>query len=53
MMLLMAIGRMIPIFSFAESFVQNGLPLRSLNEALHLGRLGTQTVLISEKSFVI
>lgn len=26
-------------FSFAESFVQNGLPLRSLNEALHLGRL--------------
>ena len=25
--------------------------LRSLNEALHLGRLGTQTVLISEKSF--
>lgn len=38
-------------FSFAESFVQNGLPLRSLNEALHLGRLGTQTVLISEKAF--
>ena len=38
-------------FSFAEFFVQNGLPLRSLNEALHLGRLGTQTVLISEKSF--
>ena len=31
--------------------MQNGLPLRSLNEALHLGRLGTQTVLISEKSF--
>ena len=25
--------------------------IRSLNEALHLGRLGTQTVLISEKSF--
>lgn len=38
-------------FSFAESFVQNGLPLRSLNEALHLGKLGTQTVLISEKAF--
>ena len=38
-------------FSIDESFVQNGLPLRSLNEALHLGRLGTQTVLISEKSF--
>lgn len=31
--------------------MQNGLPLRSLNEALHLGKLGTQTVLISEKAF--
>ncbi|MBQ8823070.1 MAG: DUF3990 domain-containing protein, partial [Lachnospiraceae bacterium] len=29
-------------FSFAESFVQNGLPLRSLNRALRLGRLGEQ-----------
>lgn len=38
-------------FSFAESFIQNGLPLRSLNEALRLGRLGEQTVLISEKAF--
>ncbi|MBS6196517.1 MAG: DUF3990 domain-containing protein [Clostridiales bacterium] len=38
-------------FSFAESFVQNGLPLRSLNEALRLGRLGEQTVLISERAF--
>lgn len=36
-------------FSFAESFVQNGLPLRSLNQALRLGKLGEQTVLISEK----
>ena len=38
-------------FSFAESFVQNGLPLRSLNRALQLGKLGEQTVLISEKAF--
>lgn len=38
-------------FSFAEAFVQNGLPLRSLNRALQLGRLGEQTVLISEKAF--
>ena len=38
-------------FSFAESFVQNGLSLRSLNEALRLGKLGTQIVLVSEKAF--
>lgn len=38
-------------FAFAESFVQNGLSLRSLNEALRLGKLGFQTVLISEKAF--
>lgn len=38
-------------FSFAESFVQNGLPLRALNQALRLGKLGEQTVLISEKAF--
>ncbi|MGN0356185.1 MAG: DUF3990 domain-containing protein [Muricoprocola sp.] len=38
-------------FSYAESFVQNGLPLRALNRALRLGRLGEQTVLISEKAF--
>lgn len=38
-------------FSFAESFVENGLPLRSLNKALRLGRLGEQTVLVSEKAF--
>lgn len=38
-------------FSYAEAFVQNGLPLRSLNHALRLGRLGEQTVLISEKAF--
>lgn len=38
-------------FSFAESFVRNGLPLRSLDQALRLGKLGVQTVLISEKAF--
>ena len=38
-------------FSFAEAFVQNSLPLRSLNLALKLGRLGEQTVLVSEKAF--
>ena len=38
-------------FSFAESFIQNGLPLRTLNQALRLGKLGEQTVLISEKAF--
>lgn len=38
-------------FQYAESFVENTLPLRSLNKALHLGKLGLQTVLISEKAF--
>lgn len=38
-------------FSFAEAFVQNGLSLSSLNEALRLGKLGTQVVLVSEKAF--
>ena len=38
-------------FSFAESFLQNGLPLRTLNQSLRLGKLGEQTVLISKKAF--
>ncbi len=38
-------------FRYAESFVENGLSLRSLNRALHLGKLGEQTVLISEKAY--
>lgn len=38
-------------FSYAQSFVSNTLPLRSLNLALKLGKLGVQTVLISEKAF--
>lgn len=38
-------------FQYAESFVANSLPLRSLNKALRLGKLGEQTVLKSEKAF--
>lgn len=38
-------------FQYAESFVENTLPLRSLNKALTLGKLGLQTVLVSEKAF--
>jgi hypothetical protein len=38
-------------FQYAESFVSNTLPLRSLNTALRLGNLGEQTVAISEKAF--
>ena len=38
-------------FSYADSFVNNALSLRRLNEALHLGRLGLQTALRSERAF--
>ena len=38
-------------FRYAESFVENTLPLRGLNRALQLGKLGLQTVLISPKAF--
>lgn len=38
-------------FSYAQSFVSNALPLRSLGKALRLGKLGAQTVLVSEKAF--
>ena len=38
-------------FSYAQSFVSNTLPLRSLNQALKLGKLGAQTVLISKCAF--
>lgn len=38
-------------FQYAEAFVSNSLPLRSLNTALHLGKLGEQTVIISAKGY--
>ena len=38
-------------FQYAESFVSNTLPLRSLMRALKLGRLGEQTVVISQRGF--
>lgn len=38
-------------FQYAESFISNTLPLRSLNKALHLGELGEQTVIISSNGF--
>lgn len=38
-------------FQYAESFISNSLPLRSLNQALRLGKLGEQTVVISPKGF--
>lgn len=38
-------------FRYAESFVENSLSLNELSKALYLGKLGLQTVLISEESF--
>lgn len=38
-------------FAFAESFISNGLSLKSLSKALYLGKLGLQTVLVSDKAF--
>ena len=38
-------------FQYAESFVSNTLPLRNLNKALKLGKLGEQTVVVSQKGF--
>lgn len=38
-------------FSYAQSFVENGLPLGLLNRALKLGNLGEQIVLVSERAF--
>ncbi len=38
-------------FRYAESFISNTLSVNSLNKALHLGKLGMQTVLVSEKAF--
>lgn len=38
-------------FSYAQSFVSNTLQLKSLNRALKLGKLGTQTALVSKRAF--
>lgn len=38
-------------FNFAEAFVDNGLPLSRLDEALRLGRLGLQVALRTERAF--
>ena len=38
-------------FNYADSFVNNALPVRRLNEALHLGRLGMQVALRTEQAF--
>lgn len=38
-------------FSFAEDFVNNTISVRDLNEAMNLGNLGEQVVLLSEKAF--
>lgn len=38
-------------FTFAKSFVSNGISLRQLQTAMHLGALGEQVVLKSKKAF--
>lgn len=38
-------------FAYAEGFLNNTIPVRMLKEALRLGNLGEQIVLISEKAF--
>lgn len=38
-------------FRYAEAFISNTLPVRSLNKALYLGRLGEQIVIVSENGF--
>lgn len=38
-------------FSFAQDFVAGTISLRKLSEAMHLGKLGEQIVLKSEKAF--
>lgn len=38
-------------FSFARAFVGNGISLKQLGHAMHLGTLGQQYVLMSEKAF--
>lgn len=38
-------------FSFAQDFINGTISYRQLNNAMHLGKLGTQIVLKSEKAF--
>ena len=38
-------------FNYAETFVNNGLSISRLNEALRLGKLGTQIALRTDKAF--
>lgn len=38
-------------FSYAESFINNGLSLRRLEQAMKLGKLGIQYALVSEQAF--
>lgn len=38
-------------FSFAQDFINGVISYRQLNNAMHLGKLGQQFVLISEKAF--
>lgn len=38
-------------FSFAQDFISGAISLKKLSEAMHLGKLGEQIVLKSEKSF--
>ena len=37
-------------FRFAQAFIENTISLRSLNDALRLGKLGIQTVLMTQKA---
>ena len=38
-------------FSFAQDFISNAISLKKLREAMHLGKLGEQIVLKSQKAF--
>ncbi len=38
-------------FSFARDFINNTLPLASLEKAMRLGKLGIQYALVSDKAF--
>ena len=38
-------------FAFAQDFVNGGISLRQLNNAMHLGKLGEQFVMKSERAF--